>query len=140
MDRRVVTVTVADTTPPDLSVQLSPRVLWPVNHKMVNIRATVHASDSCGSVAELKLLSIVSNQADNGFGDGNTTHDISAKIGTLDQNFQLRAERAGPGRDRIYTVTYQATDDSGNQASVSQDVVVPHDARSYQNWLKILKK
>jgi hypothetical protein len=140
MDRRVVSVTVADMTPPDLSVQLSPRVLWPVNHKMVNIRAKVHASDSCGSVSDIKLLSIVSNQADNGIGDGNTTHDISAKIGTLDQNFQLRAERSGAGSDRIYAVTYQATDDSGNQATVSQDVVVPHDAKSYQNWLKKLKK
>jgi hypothetical protein len=57
----------------------------------------------------------------------------------LDQNFQLRAERAGPGGDRIYTVTYEATDDSGNQARVSQEVVVPHDAKSYQDWLKVLK-
>jgi hypothetical protein len=51
----------------------------------------------------------------------------------------LRAERSGSGGDRIYTVTYQATDDSGNQARVSQQVVVPHDAKSYQNWLKVMK-
>jgi hypothetical protein len=139
MDRRVVTVTVADMTPPDLSVQLSPRVLWPVNHKMVNIHATVESSDRCGRVAELKLLSIVSNQGDNGGRAGNTTHDIVAKIGTLDQNFQLRADRAGSGGDRIYTVTYQATDDSGNQARVSQEVVVPHDHKSYEDWLKAMK-
>src|SRR5262245_29403644 len=101
MDRRTVAVTVADTTPPDLSVRLSPRLLWPPNHRMVTIRATVQASDRCGNVAELKLLSIVSNQADNGRGDGNTTHDIAASIGTLDQRFQLRAERAGNAGDRI---------------------------------------
>ena len=69
-----------------------------------------------------------------------TTPDIAAKIGTLDRNFQLRAERAAPSRDRIYTVTYQATDDSGNSSSVSQNVIVPHDAKSYQNWLKAIKR
>ena len=83
MDRRVVTVTVADTTPPDLSAQLSPRVLWPANHKMVNIRATVHASDSCGSLAELKLLSIFSNQADKG-----------SATGILNTTFGRRSERS----------------------------------------------
>ena len=140
IDRDVVAVTVADTTPPDLSVNLSPRLLWPANHKLVTIRATVEASDRCGTVAELKLFSIVSNQPDNGIGDGNTTGDIVAKIGTLDRQFKLRAERAGPGRDRIYRVTYQATDDSGNSSRVSQNVIVPHDARSYQNWLKAMKK
>lgn len=140
ISRNAAVVTVADTTPPDLSVQLSPTVLWPANHKMVNIRALVQASDLCGDVAEVKLLSIVSNQPDNGIGDGHTSRDIAAKIGTLDQNFRLRAERAGPGRDRIYSVTYQATDDSGNSTQASVNVVVPHDARSYQTWLKAMKK
>jgi hypothetical protein len=140
IDRDIITVTVADTTPPELTVALSPRLLWPANHKLVNIRAAVEASDLCGNVTDLKLLSIVSNQPDNKIGDGNTTGDIVAKIGTLDRQFKLRAERAGPGRDRIYTVTYQATDDSGNSANVSVDVVVPHDARSNQNWLKARKK
>ena len=138
--RDIAAVTVADTTPPNLTVKLSPQLLWPANHKMVNIRAMVQASDLCGHVAELKLLSIVSNQPGNGIGDGNTAPDIAAKIGTLDQNFWLRAERAGPGRDRIYTVTYQATDDSGNSANTSANVVVPHDAKSYQNWLKATKR
>ena len=85
-------------------------------------------------------MSIVSNQPDNGLGDGNTSPDIVAEIGTLDLLFYLRAERAGPLRDRIYKVTYRATDDSGNRAHVSTDVIVPHDARSYQNRLKTLKQ
>jgi hypothetical protein len=106
----------------------------------MDIKAIVQATDSCGQVVEMKLLSIESNQADNGKGDGNTTGDIVAKIGTLDRAFKLRAERAGPNRDRIYTVTYQATDDSGNSVNVSKGIVVPHDAKSYQNWLKAMKR
>jgi len=140
VDVDVVAVVVADTTPPDLSVKLSPTLLWPANHKQVDIRATVQASDRCGQVTDLKLFSIVANQPDNGRGDGNTKGDIVAKLGTLDRQFKLRAERAGPGRDRIYTVTYQATDDAGNSSRVSQNVIVPHDARSHQNWLKTKKR
>jgi len=63
-----------------------------------------------------------------------------AKIGTLDLLFYLRAERAGPLGDRVYKVTYRAIDDSGNRAFVSTDVIVPHDARSYQKRLKTLKQ
>ena len=138
--RDVTTVVVADTTPPNLDVSLTPRLLWPVNHKMQTIHATVHAQDICGQVASLTLASIVSNQPDNGPGDGNTTGDISeAAFNTLDLSFKLRAERAGPARDRIYRVTYQATDDSGNRAEVSVDVIVPHDANSYKNWLRTLR-
>jgi hypothetical protein len=140
IDRDTVGVVVADTIPPDLSVKLSPQLLWPPNHKLVDIRATVQASDRCGQVSEVKLLSIVCNQADNGSGDGNTKGDIVARIGLFDRMFKLRAERAGPGRDRIYTVTYRATDDSGNGTNVSANVVVPHDAKSHQNWLKPTKR
>jgi hypothetical protein len=140
IDQDVVAITVQDTTPPTLTVSLSPQVLWPPNHKMVKIRATVHAQDLCGTVTDLKLVSIVSNQPDNGLGDGNTTGDIAANVGTLDLLFYLRAERAGLHGDRIYKVTYRATDDSGNRAHVSKDVIVPHDARSHQNRLKILRR
>ena len=135
--RDYVSVTVQDTTPPDLIVALTPRILWPPNHKFTTIQAKVRASDGCGTVTNLTLLRIVSSDRDNGKGDGNTTGDIAnATLNTLDLCFDLRAERSGTGRDRIYTVTYQATDDSGNQAKVSQDVVVPHDANSYKKWLQ----
>jgi pimeloyl-ACP methyl ester carboxylesterase len=140
IDRDVVTIVVADTTPPELFVDLSPRLLWPPNHKMVDIHAVVEAYDLCGEVVELELVSIVSNQPENDYGDGNTAPDIIANVGTLDTPFQLRAERAGPGGDRIYTVTYQATDDSGNRAEVAVDVIVPHNAQSYQKWLQALSQ
>ena len=48
-------------------------------------------------------------------------------IGGADFQILLRAERAGGGSGRTYTVTYRATDESGNAASAGSAVFVPHD-------------
>jgi hypothetical protein len=124
-----MTVTVVDTTAPDITVTVSPDTLWPPNHKMVNIVATVTVDDICDADPTVVLTSITSDEPDNdiGIGDGNTTNDIQAGIGTEDYEFQLRAERAGTGDGRVYTITYTATDASGNEASADATVVVPHD-------------
>jgi hypothetical protein len=120
-------VTIQDTTPPSLSVVLSPAVLWPPNHKMVDITATIVATDVCDASPQVKLLAITSNEPDNGQGDGNTTGDIQgAAYGTDDRHFQLRAERSGNGNGRIYTVTYEARDASNNVAVRQAIVTVPH--------------
>ena len=83
---------------------------------MVDITATVVAEDLCDPHPSIVLTSIVSDEPDNaqGNGDGNTIDDIQhAAIGTPDFNFRLRAERAGSGDGRVYTVTYTATDACG---------------------------
>ena len=59
---------------------------------------------------------------DNTVGDGNTTNDIQIENG----NIFLRAERSGLGTGRVYTITYKATDASGNSAQDSATVTVPH--------------
>jgi hypothetical protein len=122
------TVTVIDTTPPDISITVSPDTLWPPNHKMADIVATVTVSDIVDAAPSVVLTSVTSNEPDNdkGNGDGNTVNDIQgAEIGTEDYEFQLRAERAGKGDGRIYTIVYTVTDTSGNSASASATVVVP---------------
>lgn len=71
----------------------------------------------------------MSDEPDNakGNGDGNTVNDIQgADISTEDYFFSLRAERAGKGDGRVYTITYTATDACGNSASASATVTVPH--------------
>ena len=119
-------VTVQDTTPPVLTLVLSPSVLSPPNHKLVPITATLTVSDVCDSSPTVLLQSITSSEADNGLGDGDIPVDIQgADIGTFDTSFQLRAERSGSGSGRTYTVTYTATDASGNVTTVSATVVVP---------------
>jgi len=120
------TVTVLDVTPPEISIELDPAQLWPPNHRLVDVTATVIATDLC-STAAVSLTSITSDEPDDapGDGDGATVNDI--QLGADDFHFRLRAERAGTGDGRVYTVTYSATDDSGNTASAMATAFVPHD-------------
>ena len=123
-----ITIVVEDTTPPVITVKVTPSVIWPPNHKMVTVHATVHATDVCSPEVTVKLVSVTSNEPDNSTGDGNTSNDIqNASIGTADFSFLVRAERKGNGTGRIYTATYSATDASDNTATASADIKVPHD-------------
>lgn len=120
-------VTVVDVEAPSIDVAVSPEVLWPANHKMVPITATVTTADVCDANPAVSLVSITASEGDNVLGDGNTSDDIQgADFGTDDRAFSLRAERSGKGTGRIYTITYSATDASGNAASASAAVTVPH--------------
>ncbi|MFD0715979.1 Ig-like domain-containing protein [Paenibacillus sp. GCM10027626] len=116
-----------DKTAPLLTVTLDKTVLNPPNHKMVPIHATLHYEDGQSGIASVELVSVTSNEADNGKGDGNTNNDIQdVELGTEDTSFSLRAERAGGGQGRIYTVTYKATDMAGLTTEASAIVTVPH--------------
>jgi hypothetical protein len=122
-------ISVVDTTPPSLQVSLTPTVLWPANHSLIRIDATVSASDSCGGgPVQVVLSSVTSDQPDNATGDGDAPGDIQgAAFETFDRSFFLRAERAGGDPiGRTYTVTYTATDGSGNKTARSATVHVPH--------------
>jgi len=124
-----VVITIRDTTPPEItSLSVEPDELWPPNHKMKTIIATVTVTDICDPFPSIVLTSIVSNEPDNGLGDGDKPNDIQdAEIGEEDYVFSLRAERSGIGDGRIYTITYTVTDASGNSSSASTTVMVPHD-------------
>ena len=139
-DTDTVEITVEDTTAPTVTLTLSPGVLWPANHKLIRITATIDVDDDCGSNATVKLVSIESNESDNGRGDGNTTNDIQeASYGTDDRSFLLRAERSDRGRGRVYEVTYVVTDASGNDTEVTAEVRVPHDQGGGHGHCKIKK-
>jgi hypothetical protein len=122
-----VTTRVLDIVPPELTLALTPTQLWPPNHKFVPIKATVVVHDNCDPNPVVRLISITSNEAANGNGDGNTAIDVQgASFGTADLEFQLRAERSGNGDGRIYTVTYEARDESGNSTRRTGTVSVNH--------------
>ena len=71
---------------------------------------------AASGVESVILSSITCNQPDTGLGD------IEAAIGTAAASFKLRAEK-----DRIYTITYTATDKAGNKTYKTTTVTVPHD-------------
>jgi penicillin amidase len=125
--------TVIDNTPPTIGVTASPSSLYPPNHRMADVHTTVTSTDACDGALSIVLVSATSSDPDDapGGGDGQTTNDIQgAATGTADFDVQLRAERAGEGAGRTYTLTYRATDDSGNSTTGSVDVLVPHSMAS----------
>lgn len=125
------TLNVIAVPPPTATIVLSPGLLWPPNHKMVVVKATLTISDPNATV---QLVSITSSEPDNGLGDGDRAIDeqtlagrpISTAYGTDTRQFQLRAERSGRGAGRVYTVTYRITNAAGSIV-VSGVVLVPHD-------------
>jgi hypothetical protein len=85
----------------------------PPNHKLVD----VSFNDACDASPRVVLLSLTSNEPDDGLGDGDTANDIQgAVLNTDDRAFQLRAERSSQGSGRVYTATYRIRDASGNTA------------------------
>jgi hypothetical protein len=110
-----------DMTPPVLNIALSPDMLWPPNHQYETVTATVTADDADPNPT-IELVSVTSNEPDNGLGDGDQEMDI---VVVDPYTFQLRAERSGTGGGRTYTITYRATDACGNVAESSALVIVP---------------
>lgn len=115
------TVTVSDNEKPVINqVSVTPSVLWPPNHKMNNVTVNYSAWDNCGNYNT--TLSVSSNEPVNGTGDGDTAPDW---IIVDNHHLQLRAERAGAGKGRIYTISITATDASGNTSVQQCKVTVP---------------
>ncbi len=111
-----------DTAPPTLSVTLSPVTLSPPSGNLVPITSTITVNDDYDPEAEIKLESITANEP---LADG----DIQdAQLSTDDRQFSLAAKCAATNlAGRIYTVTYSATDASGNKATAIATVTVPHE-------------
>jgi predicted extracellular nuclease len=111
-----------DVSPPVITATATPSTLWPPNHQQVPVNVSVTVTDDAGNAIAPTLVSAVSNEPDNGLGDGDTPGDV---VMVDSFNFLLRAERAGGGEGRIYTITYSATDSCGNTATTSTTVSVP---------------
>ena len=98
--------------------------LWPPNHRMVPVEIDYSVSDDCGTTwCELYVLS---NEPEEGLGDG----DLAPDWKIIDpHNVLLRAERAGNGPGRVYTIVIVCFDESGNASMDNALVTVPHDMR-----------
>jgi len=111
------TVTVCDTAAPTIPVvAASPSSLWPPNNKMVPITVTASAIDLVDTQPALRIVAVTCNEP--AAGDWEITGDLTLR---------LRATRAGNGTGRIYTITVEARDRSGNAGTAIITVAVPHD-------------
>ncbi len=114
---RSFTVTVVDNQPPAITgASANPSVLWPPNHKMVDVTVNYSPTDSCGQPA-CQISSVICNEP------------ISSSDYTIvdGHHVKLSADRLGSGNGRIYTITITCADASGNSSSQAVKVTVPHD-------------
>jgi 6-phosphogluconolactonase (cycloisomerase 2 family) len=90
----------------------SPAVLWPPNHKFVDVTIDYTETSNCSSTC---TLSVTSNEP-----------GPNEWIIVDEHHVQLLAERNGRGSGRVYTITITCTNEGGN---TTQDVtvLVPHD-------------
>jgi hypothetical protein len=137
------TVTVVATNPPSISRAVAtPDVLWPPNHKMVDVVIHARVTNSCGTNS-WSIINVTSNEAVNNHGNGDHGHGNGHGHGdnhgggggntepdwiiTGPHTLQLRAERLGNGHGRVYSITVQATDAFGNESATKVvTVTVPH--------------
>ena len=108
-------------------------VLWPPNHKYVDIALSDCAGpahDSCGGTLPVDqygtILGVSSDEVEdaNGNGDGRTCDDIV--ISADGKSVKVRAEREGRGDGRVYSVRYAINAPGGTLQSTCH-VYVPHD-------------
>lgn len=119
------TVNVQAAEPPVITnVRAKPCILWPPNHKWVDVAIKADIESACDLQVHSSIVEVTSNEADNGQGDGNTSPDWMI---TGDNTLQLRAERSGGGSGRVYSVHVRFEDDLGNVDDRWVDVKVPHD-------------
>jgi hypothetical protein len=123
-----------DLGPGVVNVAIEPPRLWPPNHRMVDVHATVTLLGGCPAACStppvIALASVSSDEPDDadGAGDGHTVNDIQgAAVGSADFDLKLRAERDESGDGRRYLVSYTATDCFGVTTAGTAVVVVPHD-------------
>lgn len=117
-------VVVQDCEPPEIqNIAASPNVLWPPNGKMQPVTINVSATDNC-HLATSKIISVTSDEA-----SPKGTKNPGWQI-TGDLTLNLRADRSPTGTERIYTITVECVDTSGNSSTAVTYVNVPHSLRT----------
>jgi hypothetical protein len=118
---KTLTLRIDEAPPTLLGLPSTGCTLWPPDRRMVQV-ATVTASDALSGLASGSLaISATSNEPVSG-----SDPDIVVTNGIV----QVRAERMGSGKGRIYTISASAMDQAGNTQSATGTCTVPHDQGS----------
>ena len=108
-------VNIVDTLPPEFAkLSVSPAVLAPADGKMIAVTVTAKPDDKGDTAPVVRILSVTSNQPAGDDADWNITGQLTA---------QLRAQ--AQGGPRVYTITVEARDASGNARTKTVTVTVP---------------
>jgi hypothetical protein len=122
-----VTVTVRDSNqPPSCALaRAGVSVLWPPNHKLLAVGIEGVADPDDPDVTII-VTGVTQDEPVNGLGDGDTGPDAVLQGPSV----LLRAERAGGGSGRVYTVAFTAADAGSATCAGRVTVCVPRDRRS----------
>jgi type VI protein secretion system component Hcp len=121
----IFNIGLSDSMPPVIqSVTASPFLLLPANRQMVPVTITVVATDNIDPQPKCRIVSVTSNEPVSGGGRCDLNPDW---VITGDLTLNLRAELADHSDGRIYTITVEARDASGNASTQATTVVVPKD-------------
>jgi HYR domain len=116
-------ITVRDTTAPAIqSLTASPDVIWPPNNRMIPVSLTTQISDVADPAPATIIVSVTSNEPVTAGGWPHPAPDWEI-TGNLTLN--LRAERLGNGKGRIYTIMVESRDLHGNASTKTVTVSVP---------------
>lgn len=109
-------VSVVDTIPPQISgLSATPEELWPPDHTLRIVVLSATVTDAADTTPSLAVVRITSNE-------GSPLDWVIVDALTV----QVRAERYGTGAGRVYTVSVEAVDESGNVSHATVDVTAPH--------------
>ncbi len=122
------TVTVEDTTPPDVTVTLARAQLWPPSHDLIDVGLATMVTDICDpNAGDSLVVEVWSDETEvpekKGDGSGNFAPDAKFPGSSL----RLRAERRGREDGRVYLIIARATDASGQVGFACSTVTVSHD-------------
>lgn len=117
--------TVADTTPPTVSMTLGLTSLWPADQQLYDVGLGFAASDNCDPTPTV-LVSVTSDEAASSAPPGRGPRVAARPDAVLDEDgtLWLRAERLGSGDGRVYRIGVTARDDAGLSAATSGSVGV----------------
>lgn len=135
-----VLVRVADTVAPQiLALSATPNVLDARWGRMADVAVTALVADAGDAAPRTKVVGVeVIDAADTWWSKSGPDWTI-----TGDLTLQLRAERSGKGGGRVYLITVESRDASGNVSTATVEVAVPHDQKdcwSFSSGSSFLRK
>jgi hypothetical protein len=111
----------ADIEPPVIkSITAKPDSLWPPNNSMRAVEIIVDANDDCGET-HCRITSVVIKEESRSKGGSARSADWEI---TGDLSVNLRATPSRHGQNRVYAITVECQDDTGNVASSIVEVPV----------------
>lgn len=119
------TITVEVNAPPNCeNAYADPDLLWPPNHKWVEIHI-MGVSDPDGDPVTITITGVWQDEPTEGLGDGD--HSPDAIIYT--DYVEVRRERSGIEDGRVYHIYYTVDDGRGGICECEVTVGVPHDKK-----------